>query len=236
MTDGKRKIVNDIPIINRGWIHHSAGDKYNGKAPEYVFEELNQVGFNRGFAPYGYDFATGYSKEWGQNQHKHTRADGSVVISYAEYHYAIYQFSPEGPADEPDLANAGSIPKIKPAEYRIVSLIDDPLWMDARSVGLQKLGETHADFLKRANDMNSDALAFVFCLNAEIDPVPGSMVDFFIGQFSKGAPLEWVLRKNPALELKGHRDSGDQTACPGVNLYSSIPRIQREIVGLQKNY
>jgi hypothetical protein len=236
MTDGKRKIVNDIPVINRVWIHHSAGDKYNGKDPEYVFNELNRVGFGRGFAPYGYDFETGYSKEWGQNQHKHT-GPGGTVISYAEYHYAIYEFAPEVlSADEPDLSDSNSKPReiIKPAEYRIVSLIDDPLWMDARSVGLQRLGESQANFILRSNIMNSDSLAFVFCWNAEIDKMPESMIEFFIGSFTRGKEFAWILDKNPGMDFKGHKDSGDQTACPGTSLYTFIPRIAREVILVHK--
>jgi hypothetical protein len=228
MIDGKRKIANDIPIINRGWIHHTTGVKYNGYSSDQVFDDLNGIGYSRGYGNNGYDFATGYSKEWGQNQHKHTLSDGSIVISYCEYHYAIYEFAPEG-TEEPDLHIGGALPKIKPAEYRIVSLIDDPLWMDARSVGLQRLGETHAAFIARANEMNSDSLAFVFCGNFEIQKIPEPMVEFFIIQFAKDKPLGWILEKNPGFDFKGHRDSGDQTACPGQYLYTYIARIAREV-------
>jgi hypothetical protein len=232
MNDGKRKVVNALAVINKGIIHHSAGIEYLGKDPDYVFDQLNNTGFARGYAPNGYDFMTGYSKEYGQNYHKHTKENGESVISYCEYHYAIYQYSQEESQDaEPDLNNPGaSIKKIiKPAVYKIVSLIDDPVWNDAGSCGLQNLGETYADYIKRARSWNEDALAFVFCGNWEVNPIPESMVEAFIAAFGNGQPFEWILQKNYQLKFFGHKDSKDATQCPGKYLYTYINRIQREI-------
>jgi hypothetical protein len=109
MWDRKRKVVNDVAVIDILIIHHSAGSRNNGLQPEDVFQAFNSVGFERGYKPYGYDFETGYSKQWGQNQHKH-----GGKVSYCEYHYAVYEHSQD--------------------IYQLVPLIDDPLWTDAGSV------------------------------------------------------------------------------------------------------
>jgi len=193
MWDKKRKVKNDLAVIEGILIHHSAGNKCNGQRPEQVFDAFNRTGFERGYKPYGYDFFTGYSKNYGQNYHVH---DGK--ISYCEYHWAIYEYAPN--------------------DYQLISLIDDPLWTDSGSAWRKEINEI--------------AIAFVFCGNYEIEDIPEGMIEYFIKLFRKAAPCSWIIEKNPHIWIKGHRDTGDKTACPGKYLYTYIPRMQREITEL----
>lgn len=191
MWDKKRKV---IAIIDTLIIHHSAGSRNIELQPEQVWTLLNATGYERGYKPYGYDFETGYSKQYGQNQHKHNEK-----VSYCEYHYAIYEYT------------TGS--------YQLISLIDDPMWTDAGSVW------------KR--EYNESAIACVFCGNFEVENIAESMIEYFIGLFKSGNPLSWILHKNPGIKIMGHKDTGDNTACPGQYLYTFIPRIAREILSME---
>lgn len=109
MWDKKRKVINDLAVIDGVIIHHSTGSRCIGMSPESVFQAFNIVGFGRGYRKYGYDFKIGYSPEHGQNYHTH-----NGQISYCMYHYCVYEF--------------------EPGSYVLVSLIDDPLWTDAGSM------------------------------------------------------------------------------------------------------
>lgn len=205
MWDKKRKLAsNGKPDICGIIAHHSAGNRYTGCSAEYVFEEFNTVGYNRGYKPYGYNFATGISEKWGQCMHTH---DGR--ISYCEYHYAIYETAP--------------------GEYGLVSLIDNPEWTDAGSIGRQRSDETDEQRKARARLWNPVAVAIVFAGNFEAENIPESMIEYFIKLFRKGGPLAWIKEQYSLSWIKGHRDTWDETACPGKYLYTYLPRIEREV-------
>jgi hypothetical protein len=193
MWDKKRKVVNDLAIIDTLLIHHSAGSHNIGLQPEEVFDALNRTGFERGYKPYGYDFETGYSQKYGQNFHQH-----NGKVSFCEYHYAIYEYTT--------------------GEYQLISLIDDPMWVDSGS--------------SWKKEYNESAIACVFCGNFEIDNPSESMIEYFIDLFRPTAPLSWILHKNPGIKIIGHKDTGDATACPGQYLYTFLGRIRREIQAL----
>jgi hypothetical protein len=205
----ERIIVNGKPVIENIIIHHSAGNRCNGFSAEHVFDDFNSVGFNRGFKNNGYDFNTGYSPKWGQNEHTH-----NGKISYCEYHAAIFEFAKD--------------------DYGFVSFIDNPEFKDAKSVGRQRNDETEPEMKARAAKWNKTAFAFVFSGNFEVENIPESMIEYYIKLFRPGAPFASIIDQYPNIKTIGHRDTGDQTDCPGEHLYTYLGRINREIESMRR--
>lgn len=193
MWDKKRKVIDGLAVIEEIIIHHTAGAQLRDMSDYTVRTVLNKIGFDRGYRGYEYDFKTGYSKTWGQNFKK---LSDSGEIGYAEYHYTIHPY------------NGG---------YRLVQLLDDPMFVDAGSTG--------------SRDHNSQAIAVSFCGNFEDNNAPESMIKFFIDLFLPGGALRWILEKNSLINVLGHKDI-DSTLCPGRYLYPHIPRIEKEIRSL----
>ena len=183
-------------------IHHSAGYKYgNGETPERVWQDFNRTGFDRGYKNNGYDFKTGYSEKYGQCKLTH---NGS--LTFCEYHYGIYMVSP--------------------GQYQLVSFIDDRE-MSSGSIGEKRTDETDDQMKTRARLWNNNSYTIVFCWNAEIENIPESMIEYFIGLFKQYAPLSGLI--NADSRFYGHKDTKDPTACPGKYLYTYIRRIEDEI-------
>jgi hypothetical protein len=213
MWDKRRLVVNDLAEIDYLIVHHSAGDPMRNAPDDEVKNFLNGIGFERGYKPYGYDFATGYSQKFGQNLHKLPDGGG---ISYCEYHYCIHPYDADG----------------NEYGYRLIQLLDDPMRQDSASIGLRFQGEEAAAMQKRAIYYNSRSIAICFMGNYEIDEAPDKMIDFFVSLFGKQKPLSWILSKNPMIRFIGHKDTLDATSCPGKNLHEYVPIMQKRIYSL----
>jgi hypothetical protein len=183
-------------------IHHSAGIAYgHNEPPEQVFDDFNRVGFVRGYRPYGYNFDTGISPEWGKNPRTH-----NGKISYCGYHYGLYTLSPD--------------------QYGIVSFVDNRE-ISAGSIGSKRSDETDAQMNARARMWNDNSYAIVFCGNYDTENPPESMIEYFINSFKECSPPSGLIKYDT--KIVGHKDTGDLTACPGKYLYTYLDRIRREL-------
>lgn len=208
MWDKKRKLDEGLPVIDFEQIHHSAGDDGKNHWDSAIRDALNRTGFSRGYAPYGYDFATGYSsminQKTGQPYGQNFRKLVSGEIGYCEYHYAVHAYD----LDKASPYYGGG--------FRIVPLLDDPFMVDAGASWNQ--------------DINSRSIIIVFLGNYENNDLPKGMIDWFIEQHKPGHEFYKILQHNAHIKVLGHKDIGDATACPGKYLYTFLPRIQREII------
>jgi hypothetical protein len=171
MPDGSRIIKDGKPVIKYITIHHTAGEEWTKMidwSKRNVIDCLSKIGYLSGYKPHEYDWS-GFSPEYGQNTHL---IPGTPNVSFSMYHYAIHLFE---------------------SKYRVVELIDDPLFNQAGSTG--------------DREHNIRSICVVFCGNFIDHYLPFDALLAFVNYFQK-------LYDEYRPKLIPHSDI-DPKACPG---------------------
>jgi hypothetical protein len=186
-----REFSKNKPVIKYLIIHHSAGGTLENLNDKSLKRGFSDVGFDKGYRPYGYDKETGYTDQYGGIQTQ-LRDPITGKFTYSMYHYVIHSYAIDN----------------NPYGYRIVQMVENPLKYDVGSTGTDpynynKYGIAVCFAGNYMNDyINEDALKCAgeklkwlwYYTNGELEIIPHKNIDATICPGRIASQLD-VLKK-----------------------------------------